>query len=152
VYAQHRSSRMSLRAQAGNWTTAQKLGNLKNYYPRRANHNTHVADASDSDDDSDNGGGAGAATSNETKSAYVSSSGNTRGGQRPPAGFPGASNKSRANPPRQIGPKGKLSRDICLLNATMFGALAPPRMECAMSAQALTISREIAHITADGKR
>jgi hypothetical protein len=91
----------------GNWTTAQKLGNLNNYYPRQANHNAHVVDASDSDDDSDDGGGAGAATSNETKSAYVSSSGNTRGGQRPPAGFPGASNKSKTNLPRHDWPEGK---------------------------------------------
>jgi hypothetical protein len=91
----------------GNWTTAQKLGNLNNYYLRRANRNAHVADTSDFDDDSDDGGGAGAAASNETKSAYVSLSGNTRGGQRPPAGFPGASNKSKANPPHHDWPEGR---------------------------------------------
>ncbi|KAJ7719667.1 hypothetical protein B0H16DRAFT_1474807 [Mycena metata] len=37
----------------GNWTTAQKMGSLNNYYPQRANHNTHLADASDSESSDD---------------------------------------------------------------------------------------------------
>jgi hypothetical protein len=92
----------------GNWTTTQKLGNLNNYYPHQANRNAHVADASESDDGSDYDKGAGAAMSNETKSAYVSLSGNMHRGQRPPAGFPGTAGKSKLSPPRRDWPEGKM--------------------------------------------
>jgi hypothetical protein len=136
----------------GNWTTAQKLGNLNNYYPHRANCNAHVVDASDSDDDSDDDRGAGAATSNQTKSAYVSLSGNTRGGQRPPTRFPGTADRPKTSPPRRDWSEGKTIKGYEFVKRDdVRSARAPANGVCYICARARTISRETARTTAGGK-
>ncbi|KAJ7740965.1 hypothetical protein DFH07DRAFT_699284, partial [Mycena maculata] len=131
----------------GNWTTAQHLGNLNNYYPCRSNHNAHAADLEETDsaDEAEREDVEPSPAVEETnKDAFVASGFRARTPR--PSNRPANNSAPRASSSRQDWPQGKTVKGYEFVKRDdIHSERAPANGVCYICSSANHFARDCPH-------